>query len=175
LLDTSSQPIAGQTIVFTIGTETRSGTTDAKGHASATITLVGPAGAPGLSAAFEGVDPYGPSSASGGFAVQKEDTILSMMTDAVASRNIPAPVSATLKEVDGLLLEGKTIEFQVQKKVKGVATWATIATAITNAQGVATGSIPSRYVSVQKETIRAFFSGDVSFIAAEASGLMYRQ
>lgn len=79
LLDSSNAPLAGQSVVFIIGAATASDTTDADGHASATITLASPADVTTLQASFAGEGPYGPSSTSTPFTVDKMDLFLPVL------------------------------------------------------------------------------------------------
>ena len=174
LLDSSNQPVAGRPVVFTVGTATATGTTDGDGHATAPITLVGPAGKPGLQASFAGAGPYGPSSATAQFTVDKEDTKLTL-SDAVATKGKSAPAAAVLVDADDGPLTGLTITFSVQQKVKNVITWIPVGTAVTDANGAASVLIPSKYISTQPAPIKAVFAGDDSFLASEVNAITYRK
>jgi len=173
LVDTDEAPVVGQTISFAIGAATGTGTTDASGHAIATLTLQGAAAATTLGASFAGAGAYGRSSASASFVVLKEDTTLTL-ADAVGTKNARAIAQATLAEADGAKLSGKAIQFFVQEKVKNNLVWTPLGTAVTDANGVASLVIPARYVSTLMRPIRATFAGDTSFLASTDDALAYR-
>jgi VCBS repeat protein/FG-GAP repeat protein/thrombospondin type 3 repeat protein len=164
---------AGQTLTFTIGSSTAMGTTDASGHASATLTLAGPAASTNVVVQFAGNSSYGPSSASAAFAINKENTLLTM-PDAVANKSGKATAQATLKEADGAPLQGKTITFYAQEKVRNQLTWTLFGTAITDASGRASVAVPTKYVSGPKNPIQARFAGDTSFLLSQANAFAYR-
>jgi hypothetical protein len=164
LLDSDDAPMAGRVVSFSIGTANATGTTDAAGHASANITLTGPAGSKTLSASFAGGPGYGPSEDSRSFTVLKEDTNLSL-ADAVATRNGAAIARATLTQ-DGVALSGMTVRFFVQETVRKQTVWTSIGTAQTNASGVASLTVPTKYVSKNNRAIRAEFDGNVNYLAS---------
>ena len=173
LVDTDEAPVVGQTISFAIGAATGTGTTDASGHAIATLTLQGAAAATTLGASFAGAGAYGRSSASASFVVLKEDTTLTL-ADAVGTKNARAIAQATLAEADGAKLSGKAIQFFVQEKVKNNLVWTPLGTAVTDANGVASFTIASKYVSTSNRPIRATFAGDASFLTSTGNAFAYR-
>ena len=173
LTDSDGLALSGQTVTFTVGSATGSGTTDASGQVEVTLTLAGPAASTNVQASFAGAGLYGESSASAPFTVSKEDTVLTL-SDAVANKSSGALASAVLKETDGAPLAGKTIEFYVQSKVKGSIVYTLIGTATTGAGGTASFEIPTRYVSKTKTPIRAVFAADASFNGASADAFTYR-
>lgn len=164
LVDSDGAPLAGRTISFSIGSASASGSTDASGHASANITLAGPAGAQTLSANFAGGPGHGTSTASRAFTVLKEDTNLSL-ADAVAIRNAAAVARATLTQ-DGSPISGMTIRFFVQETVRKQNVWTSIGTAQTNASGVASMTVPTKFVPKNSRPIRAEYDGNVNFLAS---------
>jgi len=174
LTDSDGTGLAGKTVVFTIGTASASGTTDASGYASAVVTLAGPAGSFSLQAGFAGEGAYGPSSASSTFSVLKEVTILAL-TDAVATKNQPAVATATLTEADGAPLGGMEIVFYVKVKSKNIYSWKEFARSTTNANGVATANVPTKYVSTQKVQIQAVFAESDSFLSSTGNAFTYKK
>jgi hypothetical protein len=174
LTDSDGNALAGQTVTFTVGSATGSGVTDDSGRVAVTLTLGGPAGTPGVQAAFAGAGLYGASSDTKPFTVTKEDTTLSM-GDAVASKNNAAVAVAVLKEADGAALAGRSIVFYSQEKVKGTLTYVQIGTATTGSDGRALFEIPAKYVTKSKAPIRATFAGDDSFNGSSADAFAYRQ
>jgi hypothetical protein len=69
LVDDLGQPVAGRVIVFTLGTQTISATTNASGVASATIRLNQKHGSYTVNAAFAGDVKYGSSNGSQAFTI----------------------------------------------------------------------------------------------------------
>ena len=171
--DTDGATLDGRTISFSIGAATGTGTTDVTGHATATLTLQGPAATTTVQGSFAGAGAYGPASASVSFVVEKENTTLALV-DAIGTRNTRAIARATLAEADGAGLGGRTIQFLVQEKVKNKLVWTPLGTAVTGADGVASFTIASKYVSTSKGLIRATFAGDTSFLASTDDALAYR-
>lgn len=173
LFDSSNAPLAGRQLSFAIGSVSATGTTDGTGHATATLTLVGPAAAGTLVVAFTGAGEYGPSTASAPFTISVENSTLTL-ADAIAVKSHPASARATLKEVDGSPLAGRTVEFLVQEKVRGELVWTSLGMAVTNGSGVAVKSIPTRYLSNTPRPIRAVSVADTSFESSSADAYAYR-
>jgi hypothetical protein len=174
LYDSSDAPLAGWELQFAIGGASATGITDAAGHATATLTLVGPAAAGTLEVTFAGGGAYGPSTASAAFTVLPEDSALTL-TDAIATKAQAATATATLTEADGMPLAGQPIEFLIQDKVRGQLVWTSLGTAVTDASGVATKTVPTKYVSKTRRPIRAVFAGDTSFAGSSADASAYRE
>ncbi len=174
LADSSNQPLAGRTLTFSIGVTSGAGVTDAAGHATAVLTLTGPAGAQMLQVQFAGDTSYGASSAFASFSVAAENTTLTLK-DAVAGRKATAAVAlATLTEADGVPLAGKSITFYVQDKVKGAVVYTAVGTVLTDGNGQASLTIPTRYISGSPRPIRAVFAGDGDFLGSTANANAYR-
>lgn len=174
LVDSDGQPLADRTLRFSIGTASADATTDSAGHASANLTLSGPAGTSSVEVSFAGDTQYGAASASASFTVNKEDTLLTL-ADAVASKNNPAIAVATLTEADGVGLAGQTVQFLVQNKVRGQLTWVALGTATTDASGIARFTVPDSSAQRQSKPIRAVFAGDGSFLGSSDDALAYRR
>ncbi|MGH2754714.1 MAG: FG-GAP-like repeat-containing protein [Actinomycetota bacterium] len=173
LVDSDGNPLADRTIDFSIGSATGSGTTDAAGHASASLTLAGPAGAETATATFAGAPLYGADSDSTSFTVDKEDTSLAL-SDAVGAKNDPAVAQATLTEADGAPVAGATIAFFVEERVRRDFVFTQIGTATTDANGVASFTIPTKYVSKNGKPIRATFSGDADFLPSSGDAVAHK-
>jgi hypothetical protein len=173
LRDSSDAPLVGRELQFVIGGASATGITEASGHATATLTLTGPAAAGALKVTFAASGAYGPSTASAPFTVTREDSVLTL-TDAVAVKSDAAMATATLKEADGMPLAGRTIEFLVQDKVRSELVWTSLGTAVTSASGIATKTIPMKYVSKMPRPIRAVSAGDTSFAGSGADAFAYR-
>ncbi len=173
LRDSDGVGIAGRTIEFSIGAASASGTTNATGHAQATIVLQGPAAATTLEVAFAGDADYGPSTDSSNFSVLKEDTALTM-PDAVGTRTTTAIARATLREADGASLAGKGVLFYVQKANSQGSILIFFGSALTDATGVASIEVPGKYVTTQPRQLRAVFNSDDSFLSASVNASVYR-
>ena len=119
--------------------------TDGAGHATAMLTLVGPAAVGTLEVTFAGGGAYGPSMGSAPFVLSQEDSVLTL-GDAVAVKAEVATATATLVEADGAPLAGQIIEFLIQDKVRGEIVWTSLGTAVTNESGVATQPVPESLV-----------------------------
>jgi hypothetical protein len=165
LVDSDGAPLEGRTITFSVGTATANGTTDAAGHATGSVTLGGPARSDTLTASFEGAGSHGSSSDTAAFSVTKENTTLSL-ADAVSTRSQPAVARATLTEADGAPLASRTVTFLVQQKVRNQLTYQQLGTATTNAAGVASFTVPTKYVTKTPTPIRATFAEDASFLGS---------
>lgn len=173
LTDSDGAPVTGATVAFQIGSASASGTTDAAGHATATVTLAPPAGATTVDASFAGSALHGPSNDSAPFTVLKEDTVLAL-ADAVAVKSSPAVAMATLTEVDGAPLGGRVVAFYVETKVRGVTQFVLLGTDTTNGAGMASLEVPTKYVSKVKRPIRAVFTEGPNFLGSQADAFVYR-
>lgn len=174
LLDSSDAPLPGWELQFAIGDAAATGITDAAGHATATLTLVGPAAAATLDVTFAGGGAYGPSMVSAPFDILLGHSVLTL-TDAVATKSRAAVATATLTEADGVPLAGRTIAFLIQDKVRGQLVWTSLGTAVSNASGIATLTVPTKYVSNTRRPLRGVFAGDASFAGSSAEAFVYRR
>lgn len=173
LTDDDATPLAGETVTFSIGSASTSGTTDANGHASATITLVGPSATSTLTASFVAAGVYEADTDQAAFSITKEDTVLTM-PDAVQTARTAAVARATLKEADGGALAGRTIRFEYQDKIRNGVVWRSLGTAVTSSTGVASFTVPKNLISSAKRPIRATFDGDTSFLTSTVTASTYK-
>jgi hypothetical protein len=81
---------------------------------------------------------------------------------------------ATLTEADGAPQSGQTVRFYVMEKVKGAKQLTLMGTAVTNASGVASFTIPSNKVSKTPTAIRAEYLGNTSFLGSIADAMAFR-
>lgn len=168
LADSDGNAVAGRTVRFSIDGANAVATTDASGDASAQITLPGPAQSTTLRAAFDGDTAYAASSDSRSFAILREDTKMTL-ANAITSRG-KTTATAVLRENDNAPLGGRTIRFYSDDR----GTWTLVDTAVTAANGSATGDIPAKYVSKKPGAIRAVFDGDPSFLPSSADATASR-
>ncbi len=110
-LTSSSAPVTGKTVSFTLGTQSCSATTDATGTASCSITVTQlPGSATSVSAAFAGDAVYLAGSASSPFTITKRPVIATYTgtTTGIVTR----PVTMSGKLFDGSTpLAGKSVTF----------------------------------------------------------------
>jgi hypothetical protein len=150
-------------VQFALGSATAGGTTDASGVARATVTPAGPQGLQTLSARFAGDATYGASSDSRSIPVSREDTVLTATT-AGGGR-----ITATLREDDGPALAGRTVTFSVVQKVKGRDQLVVIGSVQTDGSGVASFTVPNRYLNAKGETVTVGYAGDAAYLPATAT------
>ena len=155
-IDTEVGDLSGKTIVFTIGSQTATATTNAAGVAQTTMALNQSAGSYTVETVFAGDAYYLPSNDSDAFEILKEDTILTYTGDISGQYSDEVTLSATLAETDSEVgnLSGKTITFTIGTQS---------ATAATNVNGVATttlilNQVPGSY------TVETNFAGDAYYL-----------
>ncbi|HEV2374756.1 MAG TPA: Ig-like domain repeat protein [Streptosporangiaceae bacterium] len=157
----TSQGVAGESISFTLGAESCSGTTDANGFASCTVT---PADLPGngysVQAAFGGDGVYDPSGASTPFTVNQEESHLSYNGPVVTHYHDAFTASATLTDPDGgAPIPGKQVTF-------ALGTGESCATT-TDGSGSASCSITPTHAG--PTTVSVSFSGDSFYLPSSDS------
>lgn len=171
LVDTDGVGIPGFQLTFTVGQASAVGTTDANGHATATVDLAGPAGAQGVTATFAGGGGYGPSSDTGAFQVSHEDTLLALSAEPALRNGVV--LVATLTEDDGGVA-GRTITFTTIQKVKGKQVTQVMGTALTDASGEARLAMPAKYLSGTERPVTATFAGGSTFLGSEGHATVSR-
>lgn len=143
LLDSSLAPLAGQSITFTIGSVSAAGTTDASGHASAALTLGGPAGAATLTATYGGSGADAPATVQAPFTVGKEDATLAYT--GVPTAAVPGPILLAAQVTDAADsapgdITQAAVYFDVAPATGGSAT--AFGPAAVDASGTATWTVP---------------------------------
>jgi RHS repeat-associated protein len=156
---TTGQPLAGQTLGFTFGTQTLTGVTDATGTATVTLTPTMNAGAVSLSIVFAGSVGYGSSAASVLVAIHRDDTALVYTGPPAIANGQPQQVSAVLTDSQSHApLAGKTVTFTF-----GSVT----ASGTTDATGTATATLTlSASVPTGPALLQVAFAGDVGELPA---------
>ncbi len=164
----TSSPVGGKSVKFTLnGSETCTGTTNASGEASCSITPGEAAGTYTLKGEFAGDTEIGASSGSASFEVTKEETALSYTGATSAINGQPVTLSGHLTTDDpaaGTALAGKTVTFTL-----GEGLTAQTCTGTTDASGNASCEIASVNQTVGSVPVKANFAGDTFYVAAEAS------
>ena len=165
---TSAKPIAAESITIKLnGSESCSGTTDATGTASCSITPGEAAGTYTLAATFAGDGSIQPSNGSGSFVVNLEQTALAYSGATSATNGQAMSLSGRLTTDDpsaGTPLAGKTVMFTV-----GSGTSAQSCSGTTDVTGTASCSISSVSQTVGSVPIAANFGGDAFYASASAS------
>jgi kumamolisin len=153
----SRDPLSGQTLSFTLGAESCSGTTDGGGVASCSVTPLDDPGPYSVGVTFAGDSTYNASSSSTGFALNQEESQLAY-TGPVTSHYHDA-VTATAKLTDpdgGAPIPGKTVTFTL-----GVGDTCS---ATTDVSGVASCSITPTQTGTQNMV--ASFAGDIDYLSS---------
>jgi hypothetical protein len=166
LVDTStSMPLASKTIVFTMGAETCSGTTDASGLASCPITPSEAAGTYALKASFGGDVNHVASTGSNNFAVTLEETTLTYTGPIITPNGSAATLSALLQE-DGVTPIGASRPVTLTLGSDGTAQSCLGHTA---ASGSASCVIPVVNQPLGPGTVSAVFAGDAFYLPSSDS------
>ena len=109
LTDSSSAPVVGTTVNFTMGAESCTGTTDASGVASCSITPSEAAGSYPLNASYAGDGTHLASSGSSTFTVTLEETTIHYTGPTVFVDGTSATLSGVLLEDGVTPIAGRTI------------------------------------------------------------------
>jgi hypothetical protein len=147
--------VAGKEIVFTLdGQEVGRADTDGNGQASVPVTLTPPAREATQSATFAGDAGYTGSTASDGFAVNRDDSNTAL---SASTKGSTTTAVATLTDVDsGSGLAGRTIHFFLNGTEVG--------SAVTDASGKASSTFKAKKGAV----VRAVFDGDDSYLGSSS-------
>jgi RHS repeat-associated protein len=156
---TTGQPLSGQTLSFTFGTQTLTGVTDATGTATVALTPTMPPGAVPLSIVFAGSVGYGGSAASVLVAIHRDDTALVYTGPAGVATGQPQTVTAVLTDAQSHApLAGKTVTFTF-----GSVT----ASGTTDATGTATATLAlPASVPTGPALLKVAFAGDAGELPA---------
>jgi RHS repeat-associated protein len=128
----TGHPVAGQTITFSLGTQTVTARTAADGTATTTLTPTGTPGTLALTLSFAGGGGFAGSSAALLLPLLPDETVLTYTGKAALASGQTQPVTARLTDGDGTPLSGEPVTF----------TFNTVtATATTGADGTATATL----------------------------------
>jgi PKD repeat protein len=164
LADTAtSGPLAGEAMMFTIGTQSCSAFTDGSGAASCSLVLNQVPGAYSVTAAFAGDSVYAPSSATQPFSITREETTLTYTGPTVIVANASSlTASATLLE-DGSVPpspSGQTVTFTLG---------AQSCSGTTDASGHVSCTISPVSSQLGNQTITSVFAGDAYYLPSSDS------
>ncbi len=168
----TNAPIAGQTVTFQLnGTETCSGTTDATGTASCSITPSEPAATYTLTGTFAGNTtlPLQLQAANGSanFVVTLEETALTYTGGTVAQNGQPLTLSGVLTTDDlppGTGVAGRTVAFTL-----GSGGTAQTCTGMTSSSGAASCTLTVANQPQGPIPVTDVFAGDAYYQTASAS------
>ena len=159
----TSGPLAGETLTFTLGSQSCAGVTDASGSASCNLVLNQVPGGYTVTASFLGDSIYGPSSDSAPFDLTREETTLTYTGPTVILANaLSLTVSATLLE-DGSVPpdpSGQTVTFTLG---------AQSCSGTTDASGNVSCTISPVSSQLGNQTVTSVFAGDAYYLGSSDS------
>jgi len=164
-LSGTSIGIAGQTLSFTIGTQSCNGITSGSGAASCVLNLNQVPGAYTVTASFAGAGLYNASSVDTPFTITKEQTTLTYTGPTVIANGTPLTMSGVLLE-DGLVpIAGRNVSFTL-----GSGSSAQTCAGTTDATGSASCTIPVVNQPLGANTVAGNFIGDAYYLPSSVSG-----
>jgi hypothetical protein len=165
VLTTSSDgaPVAGQPILFAVGGQLCTGTTDNTGTAACTITINLPSGVYPLTATFAGAGPLLPSAATATFSVNLEETTLKYTGDTLIANGTAATLAGVLTEDGVKPIAGRTVTFTL-----GSGGSAQVCTGTTDGSGHASCTVVTNQ-PLGPGVVTAAFAGDTFYKPATAS------
>ena len=158
-------PLPGQTILFDLGGMLREGTTNSNGVASFSLTINQLPDDYEVFARFEGASPYKPSSASAEYAVEKQNTVMTLASTATLPVTVqysdPTTFQAFLKDDETRPIPAKTVFFVLT----GAQTDAVHD--ITNDQGRAIMLAP--VLPAGTYSVTAYFAGTMPTVTGQST------
>jgi hypothetical protein len=154
----ASAPIPGQTITFTLGTQSCAGTTGATGVAACSIVLNQVPGFYTVNASFAGSADGQASSDSRGFTIAGEETATTYTGPTVIANRANTTFSAVLKEDGIVAIAGRTITITL-----GSGSTTQTCNGTTDATGTVSCSIPVNQ-PLGPGTVVANFAGDALYL-----------
>jgi hypothetical protein len=162
LTDPNLTPTAlgGRVVSFALsGGTTVTGTTNASGVATASLSVAGPPRAATLTVSFAGTTFYKPSSVGIPFEVTKNATATTLAAPAPVVHGQTSSFTASVAAIDGTGVPTGTIQFTVDGNPFG--------SPVALSSGTATSQ--SDTFSTDTHTIGAVYSGDSNFVASTAA------
>jgi len=153
-------PVSGKMITFILGSGPMcSGTTDATGTATCTLTPTQSAGSYTLTASFGGDSSFSPSSATMPFNVTKEETVtkFTLSSPTMAANGASTTFSATLKEDGTAPISGRTLTITL-----GTGAAAQSCSGTTDGTGTASCAITVNQPA-GPNPVKAAFAGDAFY------------
>ncbi len=177
LSDTRGKPVANRSVDFALGSgsseQTCKGTTDADGHAGCTIDPVKQTGESAtVTASFAGDDTYAASKDTATVTLKK-DTKLAYSGPASVSNGSAAKLAATLKDIDGKAVSGRSVDLAL-----GSGSGEQTCKGTTDADGQAACTVDAVKQPLTDEAtvpVAASFAGDDAYNASKVSGTVKLQ
>lgn len=155
LTDSTGAPASGRALTFSASGQAFAATTDATGVARVDITLSSAPGPLPVSVNFAGDATLPALQASSTITIDREETRLRYTGKTLVRTGLPQPVTALLVDPGSLApIANKTVTFKIG---------STTATAITDANGVATANITLTSAQVGPSSMVVAFAGDDFF------------
>jgi PKD repeat protein len=163
LTDTvSTNGIANEQVMFTLGTESCSAMTLSSGDASCSVTPTDDPGSYTAGASFGGDPTYAANGGSSPFTLSQEETALTYTGATTSHYHDPVTVAAQLTDpVGGAAISGKTVTFTIGTSASDTCS------AMTGTSGTASCSITPTQTGTQ--TIAVSFAGDTDYVAGGTS------
>lgn len=153
--------VAGETLTFTLGSQSCNGITDATGAASCSFVINQAPGASSVVVSFAGDGLLLPSTTTAPFTINQEESALSSTTSLqLFAQGGTANLSATLFDPeDNIGIAGKTVTITL-----GSGSGAQSCSATTDASGVANCSISPVTVGLGPQPVTDSFAGDTYYV-----------
>jgi hypothetical protein len=161
-LTVSGAPVPGESVTFTLGTQSCSDTTDSSGHAACMLTINQPSGSYTSSASFTGDTAYAAATGSAAFTITKEETTTTYTGPTVILQG------ASGVTLQGLLLEDGNPATPIAGRTLTLSLGGQSCTGTTDSTGTAscqltfTGSLGS-------QPLGASFAGDAYYLSSVAT------
>ncbi|HVV24574.1 MAG TPA: choice-of-anchor P family protein [Pseudonocardiaceae bacterium] len=170
VLTDSHGPLSGRGVTFTVnGTETCSGTTNASGAASCSLTPGEPVGDYPLTATFAGDATHLGTTATSTFTVTHEETTLTYTGPTKAANGAPLTLSGVLREDGATPIAGRTVTFTIGSGGSAQSCAGTTAASGSASCTIASVDQPAATTSVG---VTAVFAGDTFYQPATASATL---
>jgi len=166
LTDQSANPIMGEQLTFTLGTQSCSATTDGTGQGSCTLKPTQAAGSYNVTVAFAGDSKYAPSSTIAPFTLLPEQDTIQYTGGRTFYKGGTATLSATLVEDGSLSLPigGRNVTLTIGSGAGNQSCSAT-----TNSAGQAQCAIRPLSQPLGLNSVSASFPGDAFYNSATVS------
>ncbi|WP_406470107.1 choice-of-anchor P family protein [Streptomyces sp. NBC_01615] len=166
-LTAGGSPVSGADVDFTLGSQSCSGTTNASGAASCSLTPRDVPGQTTITASFAGNATTAPSSTSVPFTITKEETALAYTGPAKIANGTPVHLSGTLTEDAAVPIAGRTVSFAL-----GTGTSQQSCTGTTDSAGHASCTIDKANQPLNDAAtvpMTASFAGDAYYRPSSAT------
>ena len=155
LTDSNGAPASGRSLAFSMGGQNFAAITDATGVARVDATLASTPGPASVSVNFAGDATLPAQQASSTINIEREESRVRFTGNTLIRTGSPQIVTASLVDPDNLApIPGKTVTFTVG---------TTTVSAVTDANGAATGSITLASAQVGPSSMTLSFAGDEFF------------